>query len=607
MRRFFVPFVLSLIVIAGGSVAVQEPDGAALFDAQCRTCHTPPGVPRAPMLEAMRARPPEAIVRALTTGPMILQGQDLTVLERHALARFITGRTVPTDPIGTTVDRCKATPALPALFARPHWSGWGAGPENRRFQPAASAGLTADQVPRLTLQWAFGFPDTTAAWAQPAVAGGRLFVGSQNGVVYALDANTGCSYWTYAARGGVRTAISIGTARDGYALYFGDTGARVYALDAATGAELWVRDVESHPAARITGAPTLHAGRLYVPVSSIEEALAADPSYPCCTFRGSIVALDAATGEQVWKAFTMSGQAMPGGGAPKTSTGQGPAGAAIWSSPTIDARRRLVYAATGNAYSQPAAATSDAILAFDLATGEMRWSKQLTSRDAYIMGCERSHPNCPKEPGPDHDFGASPALVTTAGGRDLLVAGQKSGMVYALDPERNGDVVWQHRAGHGGALGGIEWGFAVDADMAYFAVSDMITKTPGGLSALRVATGERVWHAAPPPPICADAGARTGFLSGCDTSLPAAVTAIPGVVFSGSNDGGFRAHAAETGTVIWTYDTNRSFDTVNGIKAAGGSMNAAGAVVVDGMVYVPSGYAFIGSRPGNVLLAFGVR
>ncbi len=555
---------------------------------------------------------------------MALQGQELTIVGRRAVAEFITGRAPSADAIGTraesitgraasgdvigtSVGRCGSTPAMVDPLGGPHWSGWGVGRENLRFQTAENAGLRLNQVGNLTLKWAFGFPESTSAWAQPAVAGGRLFVGSQNGVIYALDAQTGCSHWTYAARRGVRTAISVGALGDGYGLFFGDVGARVYAIDAETGAELWSRNVDSHPSARITGAPTLHEGRLYVPVSSFEEVLAGQPSYGCCTFRGSIVALDAATGDLIWKSFTIPAEPVRRGTGPDGTTLSGPAGAAIWSSPTIDASRGLIYAATGNAYTQPAAETSDAIVAFELDTGEIRWWNQLTPGDAFILGCGGTNATCPEDEGPDFDFGASPVLVTLSDGRDLLVIGQKSGMTYGLDPDRDGAIVWEYRVGAGSALGGVEWGFAVDGDNAYFANSDLLTPVPGGLSAVRLRTGELVWRAEPPPPICAESGIRSGFMSGCDAALPAAVSAIPGVVFSGSNDGGLRAHSAESGEIIWIYDTNREFDTVNGVPASGGSMNASGPVIVDGMLYVNSGYAFIGSRAGNVLLAFGLE
>ena len=602
-----VTFVLMFVFCVTAQVAAQEPTGAALFEAQCAMCHTPPGVERAPTLEVMGERSPEAIVAALTDGVMALQALSLSNAQRQAVAEFITGRSVSADATVTSAGLCQSTPVLVDPLGGPHWSGWGVGGENLRFQTAESAGLDFNQVPNLTLKWAFGFPQSTSAWAQPAVAGGRLFVGSQNGDIYALDARTGCGHWTYSARTGVRTAISVGPRGDGHALYFGDIGANVYAIDAETGAELWSRNVESHPGARITGAPTLHEGRLYVPVSSLEEALAGNPGYGCCTFRGSVVVLDTATGEQIWKSFTIPEEPSPRGTGPDGTTFSGPAGAAIWGAPTIDAERGLVYAATGNAYTQPAAETSDAIVAFDIDTGEIRWFNQLTPEDAFIVGCGGNNPNCPDDEGPDHDFGASPALVTMTNGDDLLVIGQKSGMTYGLDPDREGAIVWEYRVGAGSALGGIEWGFAVDGDMAYFANSAVITPNPGGLSAVRLRTGELVWKVGPPPPICARPGVRSGIMSGCDAALPAAISVIPGVVFSGSNDGGFRAHAAESGEVIWVYDTNRDFETVNGVPASGGSLNAAGPVIVDGMVYVNSGYSFLGSREGNVLLAFGVN
>ena len=487
--------------------------------------------------------------------------------------------------------------AWPGLDGGPRWNGWGAGVTNTRFQPADQAGLAAAEVPRLRLKWAFGYPSSTAAQSQPTVAGGRLFVASQRGEVYALDAATGCTHWSFAAESGVRSAMTVTRRADGrHALFFGDFAANVYALDAATGAEIWRRDVETHPGARITGAPVEHGGRLYVPVSSLEELLAADPRYPCCTFRGSIAALDAETGAVVWQSYTIDEAPEPRGSNPDGAALMGPAGAAVWSAPTVDARRGLVYAATGNAYTEPAAATSDAIIAFDLDTGAVRWTNQLTAGDAFILNCGGDNPNCPEEGGPDYDFGASPVLVTTAAGRDLLVIGQKAGTGYALDPDRGGTVAWQYQVGAGSALGGIEWGFAVDDEKAYFANSDYLTPEPGGLAAVRLSTGELVWFAEPHEPVC----------EGCSPALLAAITAIPGVVFSGAWDGLFRAYSADDGSVLWEFDTNGEYDTVNGVTARGGSINGPGPVVVGGMVYVNSGYAAFGGRPGNVLLAFGV-
>ncbi len=583
------------LVAGAAPAAAQAPDGEALFEAHCAACHLADMVPRALAIDNMRALPPAAIVGALTDGAMQQQGAALSPAERHAIAEFITGRGVAGDA-GGPAGACASPAQWPGLDGGPRWNGWGAGVTNTRFQPAEHAGLAAEDVPRLRLEWAFGYPRSATAQTQPTVVGGRLFVASERGVVYALDAKTGCTHWSFAAQSGVRSAMTVTRLADGrHALFFGDFNANVYALDAATGAAIWRRDVETHEGARITGAPVLHEGRLYVPVSSLEELLAADPEYPCCTFRGSIVALDAATGDPIWRSFTIPETPRPRGRNPDGFFLMGPSGAAVWSAPTVDAKRGLVYAATGNAYTEPAAATSDAIIAFDLDTGAVRWTNQLTPDDAFILNCGGGNPNCPDDDGPDFDFGASPVLVTTDG-RDLLVIGQKAGVGYALDPDRDGAIVWRYQVGAGSELGGIEWGFAVDADKAYFANSDYLTPEPGGLAAVRLRTGELVWYAEPHEPVC----------DRCSPALLAAVTAIPGVVFSGAYDGLFRAYDAEDGSVLWEFDTNGAYDTVNGVAAGGGSINGPGPVVVDGMVYVNSGYAAFGGRPGNVLLAFGV-
>lgn len=621
MTRSFA-LALSVAVLAPAPVVAQTPDGEALFEDRCAMCHTSPGVDRAPTVDALRARGAEAIVNALTNGLMQVEGEDLTPGQRAAIAAFVAG--APVSGVDDGLWACDGAPPLRDPLAAPYWSGWGAGVENLRFQPAAHARLTAAQVPGLTLQWAVGFADTTSMWAQPTVAGGHLFIGSQEGTVSALDAKSGCRHWSYTAAAGVRTAISVGARVEGsgHALFFGDVDATVYAIDAETGAELWTREVEVHPGARITGAPVLHDGRLYVSVSSLEEALAANPAYPCCTFRGSVVALDAASGDEIWKTYVIPEVPAALGADAAGREHFGPAGAAIWSAATLDVKRGALYVGTGNAYTQPAAATSDAVMALDMETGAIRWVNQITPGDAFIMGCQGENANCPEDAGPDHDFGASPALVTMTNGRDLLVVGQKSGGTYGLDPDAEGAVVWEYVAGPGSALGGIEWGFAVDGDKAYFANSGMLTSEPGGLSAVRLRTGELVWYAEPPPPLCAEAaepgagapaggrggrGGRGGVARGCNPALPGAITAIPGVIFSGSNDGGLRAHSAETGDVLWMFDANGDFETINGVAASGGSFNGPGPVVVDGMVYVGVGYRFIGSRPGNVLLAFGVN
>ena len=596
--------LLIIILAVAVPTFAQAPDGAQVFATSCSNCHNGAADSRAPTLDALRSRAPEAIVEALMTGAMRPQGSRLSGLERRAVAEFVTGKRIGGDVTGADKGRCGAAPSTGLIrdFTNgAHWSGWSPSQTNTRFQPSEQAGLRAVDVPRLVLKWSFGFPDASVAWAQPTVADGRVFVGSQNGTVYALNARTGCIYWTFSASGGVRTAMAVSAPRGSLPalVYFGDTAANAYALNADTGALVWVRKVDDHPFARITGSPTFYEGRLYVPVSSYEEAQGADPQYPCCTFRGSVSALDGASGRVVWKTYMIADPPRRRG----TSTGGvplwGPAGSGIWSAPTIDANRRVVYVGTGNTYSPPAQPSSDAVVALDLNTGSIRWVKQVTPNDVYVINCRAGNPNCPDVTGPDVDFG-SPPMLTRANGRDVIVIGQKSGVGYAIDPDRKGEVLWQYRAGKGGTLGGMEWGGAVDADRAYFAVSDIQQPEPGGLHAVNIATGKRVWFAPPPSPVC-------GSGNGCNAAQSAAITIIPGVIFSGSNDGALRAYSTADGKVLWQYDSNRDFESINGVPAKGASLIGPGPVVAGGMVYVNSGYGGFGGRPGNVLLAFGLE
>jgi polyvinyl alcohol dehydrogenase (cytochrome) len=509
----------------------------------------------------------------------------------------------PAPATATSTGQCTTQTPMANPASGPQWNGWGNGVANTRFQTAQQAGLTAAQIPNLKLKWAFGLAGANSSRSQPAIAGGRFFVAAETGMVYALDAKTGCTYWTFKAPAGVRTAISVGPRQpSGYAIYFVDLTATAHALDAVTGQPLWTRKVEDHPAAKGTGAPTLHDGILYVVVSGVnEENTGSRPASECCTFRGSVSALNANTGAVVWKSYTIEEAPKPRGKSTSGAQLWGPAGAGIWAAPTVDAKRGVVYVATGNGYSDPPTGTSDAVLAFDLKTGKMKWAKQITPNDVWIGGCGRgANPNCPEVVGPDHDFSASPMLATQANGRELLVIPQKSGMAYALDPDKEGAVVWEYRTGRGSGIGGV-WGGSVDQQNAYFGVSDYLTPTPGGLHAVSLATGQRVWYTPPANPrLC-------GTAPNCSAAQSAALTTIPGIVFSSSADGGVRAYSTVDGSVVWQFDTSREFQTVNGVQAKGGSMDTAGPTVAGGMLYVTSGVGGLVGRPGNVILAFSAE
>ncbi len=608
--RVLVAWMICLFVaMAAGPVHAQR-DGADVYGIYCATCHEAEGGAEAlgAVLEVMRQMTPEHILDVMETGTMRAQASERSRAERHILAEYLSGKAfgnVPGDLIPQSAYCGDDTARFTNTQAGAAWNGWGGTLKNTRFQPLESGGLSAEDVPRLSLKWAFGYPGATSGGTQPVVVGGRLYVGTAEGDVFSLDAETGCVHWMFQTDAGVRSAISVGNPGGGELLaYFGDQAANVYGVDAETGTLLWRRRIEDHPRAVVTGAPALHAGRLYVPVSSRVESQVRNPKYPCCQFRGSMVALDASSGNVLWKTYTIPDAAEPIG---RNSIGTqlwGPSGVPIWTAPTVDVERNLLYAGTGNNYSIPATNASDAILAFDMDSGEIRWISQVVADDIWNSSCRASGRNlfvCPDPDAPDTDFANSPILVDM-NGRQILIAGNKLGMVYAFDPDAEGRIIWQESTGKGATSGGVMWGPAVDganvyAANNYFNTSDL--DSTGGISAFDLVSGRTIWSV---PPLSCEERMR------CKPSHAAAVTVIPGVLFSGTMDGRLRALSTEDGETLWEYDTARDFPTVNSVRANGGSMSNAGATVVGGMVFTNSGYSHHGGIiPGNVLLAFSVE
>jgi polyvinyl alcohol dehydrogenase (cytochrome) len=600
---------LGLLVLVGNA-ACADLDGAALYQQHCSVCHDASSATRAPAPASLGAMSPENIIKALESGLMRDQGTSLNASEKQTVAEFLTGKVLGQGGASPQVGLCTSNPSF--AISGPAWNGWGNDVSNSRFQTAANAGFNADQIPRLKLKWAFAFPDTAIANGQPTVVGGRVFVPGANRHVYSLDARSGCQYWSFEPDAPVRSAISIVTVDGKQVAFFGDRRANAYAVNAGTGQLLWKVRVDDQPRAGITAAPVYFEGRLYVPIADAEEGAAVDIKYACCKGRGALVSLDAATGKQIWKTYTVPAPVAT----TKNKAGTqlwGPSGASIWSAPTLDPDRKLVYVGTGDNFSDPVTKTSDAILAFDMQTGRIVWSKQLTEGDAYTVGCRMTDKQgCPDSDGPDYDIGASPILVKLANGRRVLLVSQKSGIAHALDPDKDGAILWEHRVGAGSPLGGIQWGSASDGRYMYVANSDISFTKPsfergerrvldpkpgGGLFAISIATGERIWAAA--PPVCGD----RPF---CSPAQSSAVTVMPGAVFSGSVDGHVRGYSVTDGKVVWDFDTEREFKTVNGVAGIGGSLDCPGPTIAGGMLFVESGYGTYASMPGNVLLAFSI-
>jgi len=520
--------------------------------------------------------------------------RDRLEKQARALAAFLTG-SLPGSLPQPKPNRCAGDPP-PVVERTGDWPFIGRDLENTRHAP--QPGWRAEETPRLALKWAFAYPD--GATGPPIVVGGRVFLASGTGEVFSLDARSGCSWWSHATERLVR-GVSFGTTSgDTPAVFFGDHKGFVTALDARTGALVWTTQVEDHVLAKITAPPSFYDGHLYVPLSSIEDPLQHEPGYACCTFRGSVVSLDAATGRLLWKSYTIPEEPKPLARAtPDGPTRYGPAGAAIWNPLTIDRKRALVYATTGESYDDGNPEGAHAIVAWDLATGQRRWQRQFKP-ESDARACRESggESDCRNL----FEFGTPVVLHTLAGGRQILLAGQKSGFVYGLDPDADGALLWRARPARGGDMGGIMYGLAVDGSSVYAPIADLEVRAPqhpGGLAALDAATGRARWRVEGRDPVCGW-GAQ-----GCVAAHVAAVTAIPGVVFSGAWDGHLRAYATDDGSLLWDFDTGRSFDAVNGIPATGGQVSGWPQLAVDGALYATSGASSL-DRPGNALLVFSI-
>ena len=586
----------------------QGTRGAEVFKSHCAACHQN-GAGSAPPVTVLGLMPPGAILNALTNGAMRAQGASLAHEDAVAVAEFLSGKKLAV-ATADTAPLCKGRTAAFDFNEPPVFPGWGLTDAGTHAIPASTAGLNAGNIGRLRLKWAFAFPDATRARSNPALAGGAIFVGSHLGDVYALDRASGCVRWKYRAASEVRTGIvasgwTAGARTAKPLVYFGDLVGNVYALSALDGSLVWKVRADPHASTTLTAAPTLYQDLLYVPVSSLEEAIT-DPSYECCTFRGSVVALNARTGAMVWRTF-MTPEAKYQGLNAKGARQFGPSGAPVWNTPSIDAKRHQLYVGTGDNYSSPATPNSDAIVALDLSTGEMKWVYQTRPNDAWNVACGTPDKTlCPKENGPDYDIGAGTIVASARNGRDYVLAGAKSGDVYAVDAD-TGKLRWDTKVGRGGILAGVYFGMAVSGDRVFVPVSDADDGGPHsepphpGLYALDLRTGGYLWKHPDNGEACKDRPQ-------CVPGIGAAITVTGNLVIAGGTDGWLRIHDARTGAVLWRYDTAAPVTAVGGATAKGGAMfGGVGPQAYRGALIMPSGNSFTGKMPGNALLVFDTK
>jgi polyvinyl alcohol dehydrogenase (cytochrome) len=594
---------LILFGIQFTNITFCQSSGEKIYQNNCSICHNGT-IKEAPKFESLQKFSQNNILKALQTGIMKVQGSAITANEQKLVAEFISKN--KEEPSKVILGKCAENNKN--AFQNSTINSWGMGLKNQRYI-ADNVAINTNNISKLIVDWVFAFPNATCARTQPTVAGNTIFTASQQGVIYALEKTTGCIKWTYQADNEVRSAIIFGTNAKGFVdkIYFSDIAANVYAFDIIHKKILWKQHIDDHKVATITGSIAQYNGVLYVPISSGEVISAYNPKYECCTFRGSVIALNAKTGNTIWKTYTVDEPKPQAKNAIGTQN-YGPSGAPVWSNPTIDEKRQLLYIGTGENYSQPATKTSDAILALDLKTGKIKWATQTVEQDAWNAGCTTfpKSANCPENNGPDYDFGAPPILVKAENGKDMLLAGQKSGIVFGLNPD-DGTIIWQKQVGRGGIMGGVHWGMATNQKTLFVPINDKDvyekdkdkTAFPG-VHAVNVLDGKPIWSVIEKN-ICE----KVNYV--CAPGISAAITLIPGIVFGASIDGRLHAYNSKSGDKIWEYDTNRDFETVNNEKGSGGTIDSSGPVIVGNQLFINSGYAKFGEKAGNVLIAFKIK
>lgn len=603
-----------------------ETIGGYLFDEHCANCHDNPAM-HAPTRESLAGFSKDSLLIAMEFGKMQPMAAHLSKQERGLIAIYLAGSGESSDE-WIADSRCDA--ALQGGGTE-YVSNWGLGNHNRRFVGSADAGIDPDNVGTLELAWALAFPRVTDMRSQPAIIGNTLYLGDKAGMLYAIDRTSGCIHATTKVFSGIRSAITVANLSSGQQLLiFADSVATIFAVDPITLDIVWQQPARLFETTVITGSITFYDDRLFVPLSSYEVAASGAPTHECCHSHGGVMALDATTGKPLWEWHATPQATLQGQNADGNAM-YGPSGAAVWTTPAVDAARNRIYFGTGENLSHPATDTSDAIIALDMDTGKLAWRFQAIAGDVWNAACLNGGANCPENAGGDFDFGASVIIAQGDDGRDVLLAGQKSGEVFALDPETrspDGTVLWRARVSQGTTNGGIHWGMALAGNTLVIPVADPERDREGytpapGLYALDSRSGALLWST--PVTRGCDIAPENRPLIGLQSmraksqptleqryacsfyyGLSAAATVTPELAFSAGLDGTIRAYDITNGAIVWQAKTAVPLETHNGIEGHGGAIDVGGQVLADGWLYVQSGYSMFGQLPGNVLLAYRV-
>jgi polyvinyl alcohol dehydrogenase (cytochrome) len=581
--------------------------GEAVYKQYCASCKGLPGGTSSPTRETLARMSSGQISNALITGKMIAQAGPLSSQQVSYVSDYLSDAAA-VDDTWLAAMRCPANRRTPRLDTQPTVSTFGFDIRNRRNLSYAQAGLKAADLSNLEIAWVIGFPDAVTMRSQAAVVGNSIFVpvGESKNRVFAFDISDKakpCLQWVFEGERTIRTSAGYGVRKDGRrVIMVGDMGAYIHMIDATNGKELWSSHMGLFPGSISTATPVLVGDKVIAPSSQYEIMMAAQPNYECCKTHGGVVALDAMTGKRVWEGHTME-NAKPIRDRGDGKMLWGPAGAPVWNSPSIDVKRNRLYVGTGEANSDTAHKNTDALMSFDLTTGKILWSHQATADDVFNVGCGPTGGglNCSKNTVfRDVDFGASTILATKPDGKDIVVAGQKSGTVWAMNPD-DGSVVWRTHIGTGGP------NTHVYAPISYPGRTIPGQEVPAdlrpGLYAVNLQDGTIDWKFEVKPD-CTDQ--RKKFVPRCGSlfGLSGAPTVIGDHIVTGGLDGRVYVVERKTGKLVSQWDTARDFDTLNGVKGNGASVDNASIIAANGLLIMNSGYGLFGQGAGNVMIGY---